>query len=301
MAALGLYDGLLPRGLPRFAFPALCPSSRALVLGMGGGCDVFAASALARLWATGAPEGARVAFATCIGARPLPPDHEPLAECLFRLPPEVVPLEPGDEAYGTTRLELSVPRGDDGSPLLFIVPKDGKSGIPLEDVTTTNSAAIGEALRTLGTTSVVAVDLGGDSLTGGVDFAGGNAEFGRDRQVLRALEASGVPFVHLVLGPGCDGESTVPQMQEAVRAADERGALLGVLPLADVVPPMAALARTLSPNRTPNILARALAAAEAGIGPAEAGEGLCTITRHGHTNSVPWSWLQVALALQGGA
>ena len=36
---------------------------------------------------------------------------ERLTEALFSCPPERVPLARGDEAYGSTRLEQSVPRG----------------------------------------------------------------------------------------------------------------------------------------------------------------------------------------------
>ena len=76
MAAIAvLYDGLLPRPLQNFPLPPLSASSRAIVIGMGGGCDVFAATALGRLWQSQSPEGATVLFANCIGARPLPDDQ----------------------------------------------------------------------------------------------------------------------------------------------------------------------------------------------------------------------------------
>jgi hypothetical protein len=282
-----LFDGLLPRALPTYTLPRLGAGERGLVLGMGGGCDVVAAAVLARAWER--ESNGAVCFGNCIGTRPLPEDHELIVDNLYKLPEAVVPLRSGDEAYGSTRLELSVPRGTDGSPLLFIIPGDGKSGGTLEEVTTANCAAVSGALKALRTSQVIAVDLGGDSLTGGLDFAGGSPEFGRDRQVMHALAASGVPFVHLVFGPGCDGESSVERMQAAMRDADDRGALLGAMPLANVVGPMAELAKTLSPNRTPNILARA----------AEQQTGLFVITRHGNTAEVPCSWLTVGLALDG--
>ena len=122
-------------------------------------------------------------------------------------------------------------------------------------------------------------------------------------QVLQALRASGLPCVHVVLGPGCDGESAIDAMRRAVREADERGALLGVLPqMLGIVPAMAGLAASLSPNRTPNIIQRAMVReAEAAGGDAAAPEGeagLCSITRHGQTQAVPWSWLTVGLAFR---
>ena len=136
-------------------------------------------------------------------------------------------------------------------------------------------------------------------------FSHSQPERGRDRQVLRALRSTRLPggFVHIVLGPGCDGETSVDAMRAAVRSADERGALLGVLPrLGGSLPAMAQLAAGLSPNRTPNILARAIGRADSAEGTEAAAweqTQLCTITRHGHTEQVPWAWLTVGIALRG--
>ena len=91
-------------------------------------------------------------------------------------------------------------------------------------------------------------------------------------------------------------------MRAAMHDADARGALLGTMPLAPLLPPMSALAGTLSPNRTPNILARAVAqaaAAEQQQGE-EADAGLFTITRHGNTQRIPWSWLRLGVAFRCG-
>ena len=128
----------------------------------------------------------------------------------------------------------------------------------------------------------------------------GDPEVGRDRQVLHALRASGVPFFHLVFGPGCDGESEIDAMCSAMREADSRGELAGVMPLAPLGPVMAGLASPLKASRTPNIIARALAReAERQEGAAATDDGsLCTIERHGGRMDVPWSWLTVAVALK---
>ena len=292
-----LYDGLLPHKAPLFSLPQLTPSTRALVVGMGGGCDVFAAAAVAHMWKADHPDST-VLFANCVGLRPFPSDHELLAPNLYRVPKEPVPLVAGNEGYGTTLLEQSVaPRGDEGSPFMLVVPRDGKSGLTLEQVTAENVAAVSGAIDCLKIDIVLAVDLGGDSLTGGADYEGGSPEFGRDRQVLRALAATGRPVVQLIFGPGCDGESELPAMREAVKEAAESGNLLGVLPLADtLVPVMARMAEGLRQSRTPNILARA-AAHVAGRRQEDDGE-LCVIERHGRRAEVPWSWLTVGLAIR---
>mmetsp|Transcript_35519 Transcript_35519/g.82942 ORF Transcript_35519/g.82942 Transcript_35519/m.82942 type:complete len:311 (-) Transcript_35519:187-1119(-) len=295
--------GLLPRVLPAFRLPRLEASSRALVLGMGGGCDVFAAAAFAELWQTENPRSV-VLFGTCTGTRPMPEDHTPMSAHLIRLPPKVAPLEPADEGYGSTRLECSVPRGAEGSPLIFVVPRTGKDEGTVEQITAYNTAAMLESLERLRLDQVLAVDLGGDSLTGGADFER-DAELGRDRQVLHALSMAPLPdgFVHLIVGPGCDGETPVPVMKAAVKAADERGVLLGIMPrLGGALPTMARLSATLRASRTPNILHYAMAHLE-GVDEAlwEDGHGLgaCGIHRHGNRNEIPWCWLTVVLALKG--
>ena len=163
------YAGLLPRSIPRFQLPTLGDSSRALVLGMGGGCDVFAAAAVASIWAAESPSAA-VFFGNCIGDRRLPDDHACIAPHLHRVPALVKPLEAGDEAYGSTRLEQSVPRGADGSPFLFVLPKDGRDASSIEEMSALNTAALSGALAALRVDQVLAVDLGGDSLSGGRDF-----------------------------------------------------------------------------------------------------------------------------------
>ena len=118
------YDDLLPRALPLYTLPPLTASSRAIVIGMGGGCDVFASTVLGRMWQSQATAGAVVLFANCIGPRPLRDDHSQVSPFLYRVPAEPVALVPGDQGYGTTKLDNSVdPRGPEGAPFMFMVPK----------------------------------------------------------------------------------------------------------------------------------------------------------------------------------
>ena len=240
-------------------------------------------------------------FANSIGKRSLSKAHKQLAPNLYAVPPDLVPLKPGQEAYGTTLLEQSVPRGPEGSPLLFVVPHGGVRGgdqVTEDDVarlTAANSAAVHEALRALRVSEVLAVDCGGDVLTGGLDFAT-HVELGRDRQVLRALQTSGVPFTTLVLGPGCDAESSVAVMTEAVRGLADKDQLLGVMPLDEVATVAASFCTTLSDSRTPNLIHAAVVRQRDAPGEG----GLCAITRHGNTQRIPWSWLRLGVAFRGG-
>ena len=132
-------------------------------------------------------------------------------------------------------------------------------------------------------------------------LSAGDPEMGRDRQVLTALRASRVPFIHLILGPGCDGESGVEQMREAMREADARQQIAGLLPLEVLAPQMRVLSATLKSSRTPNIIADAIEAEsrrgqQRGQHDAYSTE-MRTIVRHGRTQAVPLRWLTVAVAL----
>ena len=119
-----------------------------------------------------------------------------------------------------------------------------------------------------------------------------------DAQVLHALRASGVPCVHLVFAPGCDGESSAAAMADAVRALDDAGKLLGSMPLNELIVPMSRYAASLSASRTPNLIKAAFERRAQAAPDARFGAELCTIRRHGHEAQVPYSWLTVALALK---
>ncbi|KAL3908407.1 MAG: hypothetical protein SGPRY_009809, partial [Prymnesium sp.] len=165
-----------------YQLSALLGGERGLVLGMGGGCDVLAALSLSLAWRRLSHPSATVVYATCISPRPLPDGCEEVAPGLYRLPSETVPLSPGDDAYGSVRLELSLPRGEEGSPFLLVVPHDSSEDGDIEELSAVNAQAIHASLLALQVDRVLAVDLGGDSLTGGIAFKG-NVELGRDRQV----------------------------------------------------------------------------------------------------------------------
>jgi ubiquitin len=276
--------------------PYLEHRKKILVLGMGGGCDVFAAYAVA-LQIEAMYPSAVVLYGNCISPRNLD-GHPQLATHLYTVPPGE-PAKLADKSsgyYGTTMLEQSIPRGQEDSPVLFVVPK--KTG-DITDVTRENQAAFLEGLQTLAPDFVVGVDNGGDSLTGGIDFADGDPELGRDRQVLRALSKSGVDFLHLVAGPCCDGESTEDEMLGAIQAADVVGSYLGNFSLADVLPTMYTRSSQLDPSRTPNIMHSALVGE---LEPAESvsldGTPRVVVPRH-RKPAVPVAWLTRGFMFDG--
>ncbi len=302
LACSATLHGLLPRPRASYdALPALKPMERVLVLGAGGGCDVFAAAEFARaLKAAAAPHdassdaGPTVLYANCVGERPL--EHlDRQLDHLFLVPPARTPLDGTTEAYGTTLLEESCPRGDEGSPYVIRLPAKGGQGLSVAEVTTANSRAVHDSLQFLRVDRVFAVDCGGDGLTGGVDFAE-SVELGRDRQVHHALASSGLAYQQIVVSPGCDAESSVEAMSRAVADVEAAGRLVGVLDLTDMAPRMGELSAALSPDRTTNLIASAARHCLAG----DAGN-VCRISRHGSEATIPYSWLTVALVIEWAA
>lgn len=270
-----------------------------LVLGMGGGCDIFAAFAVTKhmeteVAARGGP-ATTLLYAACTGPRRDTDGWEPLASAggsLLRATSPATELSPGGH-YGTLNLERSCPRGPEGSPFLLFVP--GRKG-SVERVTRQNQDAMLPALAALQLDFIVAVDCGGDSLTGGKDFEGDPA-LGRDVQVLTCLRASNVPFVHIVLGPGCDAESPEAVMRASVEQLEKDGKFLGAFPLDPLLPTFEATAGMLADDRTPNLMRRA-ALRDLPVAEMAGGRDLVVISRHGTSEAVPRLWLVHGLAFQ---
>lgn len=196
---------------------------RVLVVGLGGGADVVFATAIAEFLrsAPAAAGGAAAVVHTANTKGGTPTDREVLTEAMescpdiLRLPPDVVPVDPAVPTYGSTAVEQSMPRFAGGSPYVVCLPSTSKD---VAECTAQNCAALVPQLQRLAFDVVIGCDAGGDGLTGGVDFEG-DVELGRDIQMTKVLRSCGVPFIHIVVGPGCDGESTEEQMLAAMAKA----------------------------------------------------------------------------------
>jgi len=269
---------------------------KVLVLGMGGGCDVVVACALAEMMCDTAvlAEGTEIHFGNCVSPREMD-DHPKVSPHIYGVPQHDRTLEAGTNTYGTTLTEQSLPAGPfvcrrngaagaeadggagsgggggDGlvSPILCIVPS--KSG-SVEEVTRANSEALVPELQALGFDWVLGVDAGGDSLTGGIDFIeGGSPETGRDRQMLHVLTSlQGVHFTHAVIGPCCDGESEQHEMASALEDAAAQNQFKGSFSLDPFLPYLRKLVVGQGPTRTPVIMIRAFEG-DLEAAPAEAG------------------------------
>mmetsp|Transcript_18427 Transcript_18427/g.24329 ORF Transcript_18427/g.24329 Transcript_18427/m.24329 type:complete len:332 (+) Transcript_18427:62-1057(+) len=302
-------------------------SVKTLVMGMGGGCDVFTAYTLARKLHGDLAEGASetggagdILYANCVSERKMASDHVTiLPNCLYAVPRGAPrPLQKGENTYGTTLLEQSVPRGAEDSPLLIIVKghKHVKTEEDLEEMTQENVRRMHAAWERMGVDLILAVDTGGDSLTGGKDYSVSKIS-GRDQQVLNALreykkQNENFDFIHIVLGPGCDAETSEETMiQEVWRPTDEAELpwcsgrrYLGAFKMEDMIKATFEMTGILEPNRTPNLMYRALMNNEEyhidrpELDNEEEGRDLVKIERHNNFEVVPRKWLYHGLAFK---
>jgi hypothetical protein len=200
-------------------------------------------------------------------------------------------------------------------------------------ITAMNIDSLVNGLQHLKIDVVIGVDNGGDSLTGGADFQN-DCRDARDVQVLASLIAAqelGVcRFLHVVFGPGCDGESSEEMLSGAfrtleladpvakpncdprakrVKTADStgqdsvthKGAALGWLNLVDEGV-IAEMQKTpwpaMDPSRTPALI---IAAAEGTLTRTSTDpDGVVRgeLSRHGSTVRLPTYWLASGLLVK---
>ena len=239
---------------------------KVLVTGMGGGCDVFSAFALAKELRTMKvlASDCELLFGNCTGQRPALETHKQLAPALYEIEAEkddekveAVILEAGKPYYGTCALEESL-RGAGADwemrgPLLSVVMERKLSDKwrTVEAVTKHNVSHLVEAWSGQSIDLVIAIDNGGDSITGGVDYHD-SVRLARDVQVRHALEAFAGHYYHVVFGPCSDGESTEEDMMEAVQAPGMRVMFKGAYRMSaafveSLAKPCAVLGRTRTP------------------------------------------------------
>lgn len=133
--------------------------------------------------------------------------------------------------------------------------------------------------------------MGGDSLTCGVED-----EYSFDRTGLRALKQIGSPFIYIVLGPGCDGESTIEMLQSAIEKEVSCNSFIGEFLLDEVVKYMQPVSvNTLSSDRTPSIITNA----QNKIGKElHLKSGYIEIQRH-RKPTIPIEWIVKGIAFDG--
>jgi len=276
-------------------------SSRILVIGMGGGCDIFSAYAVCLSLSKILAEEHEILYANTKSAKFLQADlqgHEKVTEGLYKVPKQQIILDNGCDmsCYGTSKLTQSLPRHSNGSPYILVLASQSKD---LVTTTRENEAEMKKAFEVLKTNFIIGVDTGGDSITGGRDWQG-SVQLGRDVQMQNAIVKSGIPHLILAFGPGSDGESSVKTMNWAVTRLQKQRCFLGAFSLKDLLIEVRPYTENLSPMRTPNICYLAVM----GQTPEEKGsqivEGVeyLKLVRHTSTQWIPRKWLTYGLAFE---
>jgi len=275
------------------------PPCRIFVIGMGGGSDIFSAYAVCLSLSKRFGQDHDFLYATTKSVSFLKTDlsgHEKLTEGLYKVPPKRIILskECAKSCYGTSKLAQSLPRHKNGSPFILVLPTESKD---LKTALRENEAAMKNAFTILKTDFIIGVDTGGDSITGGLDWVR-DVRLGRDVQTQNAIVKSGIPHLILAFGPGCDGESSVKTMNEAVTTLNEQGCFLGSFPLKDILRGVRDMTKNLGAMRTPNICYTAVT----GQTPKEMdsltrdGVEYFKLVRHHSTRWIPRAWLSYGLA-----
>ncbi len=249
---------------------------RLLVLGIGGGCDIVSAYALASLIPR---DGGRKVFLgnTKSGNR-FKAGLEAVSAHISKLPPEGTRVEAqeGGWQFGTAKIDLRIPRGDDGATYLIKAPKKPEE-----------YAQAADEIRALGIDFVLAVDTGGDVLKPVGDKPG------RDQRMWGIIQRTGLPSMLAVVAPGVDGETSHEEMKGLLKARLDTGALLGAIPLESLIPIFDQLKTSYGKNRTPNLILRAWKQELPGPLP-----GLVTIPRH-EKPAYPREWMFRAVVFSG--
>lgn len=144
------------------------------------------------------------------------------------------------------------------------------------------------ALNHINPDLIIAIDMGGDSLTCGIED-----ENSFDRSGLRILKRIGKPFIYIVFGVGCDGESTTDMIVTALEKEHEAKALFGEFNLNDIVDLTRSMSKSiLKDDRTPNIIANAISSYQ------NSGDRMIVIPRH-RKPQIPLSWITKGVAFDG--
>jgi hypothetical protein len=250
-----------------FVFPEIA-GRKVLVLGLGGGCDIVTAFAVSRLLPGGPSEG--VFYGNTkqgnMGA------VEPVTAHVVRLSgPQLDPAR-HERGNGKAWIDRSVPRSPNGSPWIVLLDHDrAEQDLPGE-------------LRSLGLDLVIGVDTGGDSIA----HKAGRGRRGRDQRMLAVLRRSGLPTLHVVVAPGCDGEASFDDLKTQMQRRAEQGHYRGCFSVSPLLDTYRSFSASLGATRTPQII---LAAAESRLAKASGGR---VIVPRGREPAVPESWLASA-------
>lgn len=266
-----------PGGFDFLAVPFQFPSveaKRVLVAGVGGGCDIITAYALAEQLRAGQPQ----ALVYANTKRRIHHGLTHVTKHIFSIPRWMRALRFLATKRNATRIEQRVPPGDEGSPWLLHLSKHRDS-----------RQRLAEELAEQGFDLIIAVDTGGDS----VAESATSGERGTDKLMVAALKSLGTPFLLVVAGPGCDGEAPFEDLAQAFEQLRSEGRYAGCFSLGPMLTAFAAYGAPLEDIRTTNVI---LAAHEKRL--EKAAQRGSFIVPRGVRPAIPAAWLLRAFVFQ---
>ena len=274
----------------KYNFPLL-ENKKVLVVGIGGGSDVVGAYGISRYLKEKNPN-AKITYSVSVSPKTKYLGLEKLSHCLYKRNTHNN-IEIVKELDHTLSLVVKIQEFDNNEQPFLIVRPKYRVELTVKEHQKEVAKAFKETLDIINPDIIIAVDGGGDSLTGGVSD---NVEKEFDRTGIRALQQYGKPFTYIVMGAGCDGESTMEMLKGAIKFENKNGSFLGHFDLIPFIDKWENLSSKLLQNdRTPNIMRIANNALK--VNPKREYE-LTIIDRH-RRPQIPLKWLVTGLAFDG--
>lgn len=263
----------------------LSVNQNTLVVGIGGGSDVVGAFGIASILKSKSSE-IIVEYALCVSKKDNYSGFEQINHFLHKRTEKGI--DNTEKISHSLILVSKMSEFDKYLPNPYLISRPKPSIENQKEIT----SAISSALSEIKPKNIIAVDLGGDSLTCGMD---GN-ELGFDRTGIIALQEIGIPFTYIVLGLGCDGESTKEMLQNAIAREVEQGSVLGSFRMNKIIEQMLPVSKNLlAKDRTPNIITNAYSEIQ---NDNKKSFELSKINRH-RKPLIPNEWLITGIAFDG--
>ena len=188
-------------GFHVFLSEILAAKKRVLILSMGGGNDYIGAYAIAKLISKYHPT-VDVIFASSIH---ITDDYKPLIKVknnLFTINDFLPKSEFEIKNHSLRLIAQGIKNEEMNLPYFVSIHKNDSGGTKF---------SYQELFDEIMPDCIFTVDNGGDSITGGLDGANGF-----DQANLKALLEMKRKTYHLVIGPGCDGESSIEDFNQCI-------------------------------------------------------------------------------------
>ena len=265
-------------GLNQFDFRSIS-GTKFFVLGIGGGNDVIGAYAVARLLKKGRPDS-EVLYGSCLSSKKDYIGFVQIFEGLYIRDSENKELNENHSLKSVQTLKEF--DGDLCVPYVIIADDKREAGRITK-----------ETINYFKDYTIITIDNGGDSLTGGKD---GKRRF--DYRNLLCLKEMAIPFYHIILGLGCDGESDIKAIQTMLFC--QKQSVLGEFSMnavADIFSPM--LNSIRHPEREHTDTTVIIVEVRDFIGKNQTDEQLYLVPRHERETKVPYVWINKAVVFDG--